>query len=364
MKILLVSTLKRKVGKYETASRSQIIYELASGLAKKGHEVAVLATADTNIEGVRTIPIIPQGWIDAPPVENTFFRDVASLIKLAQSVTEIQKDFDIVHNHTYPEFFLPVVEDRLTTPLVTTVHVQATDYIDEILSGFTKTHFVSISKAHQSDFPRTHMDTVIYNGVDTNLFSYQEKKDDYLLWLGRLAKAKNADGTFMDPKGIRWAIALAEKTKQKLIMSGNVEDREFFEKDVRPHLSSTIQWVGDIGTELPLTRNKVVSLMQNAKAYLMTINWEEPFGLVMAESMSCGTPVIAFNHGSVPELIINKKTGFIIDPSTGIDGLAAAVSAIASINSQTCRTHVVENFSLEKMVHNYEQYYLSLLEKK
>src|SRR3989344_2387818 len=103
MKILLVSTLKRKVGKNETASRSQIIYELANGLAKKGHEVAILATADTQIDGVQTIPITVQGWIDAPPVENAFFRDVASLIKLAQSVTEIQKDFDIIHNHTYPE---------------------------------------------------------------------------------------------------------------------------------------------------------------------------------------------------------------------------------------------------------------------
>jgi len=363
MKILLVSTLKRKVCAHETASRSQIIFELAYGLAQKGHKVSIAATADTHIEGVQTIPILPQGWVDAPPVENSFFRDVASLISLSQTVVKIQKNFDIIHNHTYPEFFLPLVEDKFTVPFVTTVHVQATDYIDSVLSQFTKSHFISISKAHRDGFPKTKIDQIIYNGVDTKLFAYREQKDDYLLWLGRLAKAKNKDGTFMDPKGIRWAIALAEKTNQRLIMSGNVEDKTFFEQDVRPHLNNKIQWIGDISSELPLSRAKVVSLMQSAKAYLMTINWEEPFGLVMAEAMSCGTPVIAFNHGSVPEVIQDKKTGFIVDPASGLEGLASALSAIQEIHPNDCRAHVVQNFSLENMVHNYEKYYLQLLQK-
>ena len=103
--------------------------------------------------------------------------------------------------------------------------------------------------------------------------------------------------------------------------------------------------------------------MANARALLMTINWEEPFGLVMAEAMSSGTPVIAFNRGSVPELIKHRKTGLIVDPRHGLTGLKKALLKIGTINPRDCREHIENNFSIEKMVDNYEKTYKEIISK-
>ncbi len=363
MKILLVSTLKRNVTPQITASRSRIIYELANGFVKKGHQVSLLGTGDSQIPSVTTIPIIPKSWVDLPPVENPYFREMASLVQLAKKTVELQGNFDIIHNHTYPEFFLPLIENDLKTPLVTTIHVQATDYIDETLALFKKTYFISISNAHRKLFSKAPIYKVVYNGVDTNLYAFNQKKDDYLLWLGRLSKAKNDNGEFMDTKGVKWAIKLARETGDRLLLSGSVEDPVFFEKEVKPYLSDKIQWVGPISSEQSLNKQEVVGLMQKAKAFLMTINWYEPFGLVMAEAMSCGTPVIGFNRGSVSELVINGKTGFVVNPEEGIDGLKNSLIKINSINPIDCRKHVEENFSIDKMVSNYQQTYQEIIEK-
>lgn len=363
MKILILSTLKRKITRQMTASRSQIIYKLASGLAKKGHQVSILGTGDTEVEGCQTIPITEKGWVDLPAAENPFFLETATIARLIRKMVEIEGNFDIVHNHLYPEFLPPLVEDELKTPLVTTVHIQATEFIDKTLSLFKKTYLISISKAHQSLFKKTKFYKVIYNGIDTNLFSFRPQKDNYFLWVGRLSKAKNKDGRFMDPKGVRWAIKLAQETGINLILTGNVEDFDFFNRDVKPYLNDKIKWYGPVSPEQSLTQKEVANLMQNAKAFLMTINWYEPFGLVMAEAMSCGTPVIGFDRGSVSELVIDGKTGFVVPPEKGVDGLKEALGKIDQINPEDCRRHAVKNFSQEKMVENYEKTYLEILAK-
>ncbi len=364
MKILLVSTLKRAVTAQVTASRSRVIYELANGLVKKGHRVSLLGTGDSIIPGVTTIPLIPKAWVDLPAVENPYFREMATLVSLARKVVELQSDFDIIHNHTYPEFFLPLIETELNTPFVTTIHIQGEDYIDQTLSLFKKTHFVSISNAHRALFKKARIFKVVRNGVDTNLYVFNEKKEDYLLWLGRLSKAKDVSGDFMDPKGVKWAIQLARETGSRLLLSGNVEDMEFYNKEVKPNLSDKIQWIGPVSHEQSLTKEQVVNLMQKAKAFLMTINWYEPFGLVMAEAMSCGTPVVGFDRGSVSELVVNGKTGFVVKPQEGIEGLKKAFSQISTINPLDCRKHVEDNFSIEIMVANYEKVYQEILESK
>ena len=376
MRILIVSTLKRRIGPDVFASRSRIIYQLAAGLARKGHKVSVLGTSDSQLDGVKIISILDKGWVDLPPVENEFLRETASLISQAKKIVEVQDSFDIVHNHTYPDFFPSVLEKDIKIPLVTTLHALYDDYMDDLLSGFTKTHFVSLSHGYKKLYKKASINHVVYNGVDTNLYAFSKQKKDYLLWLGRLPKGKNADGTFVDPKGVGNSIKLAKETGSNLILSAACEEKKFFETDVKPYLNDKIQWVGDVCAEQSLPIEKVVRLMQNAKAFLMTVNQEEPFGLVMAEAMSCGTPVIAFNRGAVPEIIRDGVTGFIVEPKDsqkepqfiirkkGIEGLVEAVKRIGEIDIKTCRDHVLQNFSVEKMVDSYEKLYFDIITEK
>ncbi len=357
MKILLAASLKRKVAEDVSASRSRIIYQLASGLVKKGHEVSLLGTGDSEIDGVKIIPIIPKSFVDLPKAENPFYAETSHLVRMSRKIEEIGNDFDIIHNHTYPEFINLMAISGTKTPMVTTVHAQATPELDDALSVFPDANLISISKAHMSEFKKAKFIKCVYNGVDTNTYVYSEGNEDYMLWLGRLSKARKDDGSFLDPKGVTWAIKLAKATGQKLLISGSVEDQEFYDKEIKPNLSDNIRWYGPISSEQKLDRADVIKIMQHAKAFLMTINWNEPFGLVMAEAMSCGTPVIAFNHGAVSEVVKDGVTGFVVDPSKGIDGLIEATKKLDEIMPLDCRQHILDNFSIENMVNNYETVY-------
>lgn len=363
MKILIVSTLKRRIGSDIFASRSRIIYQLSKGLAEKGHSVSLLGTADSKIPGVEIIPVIDKGWVDLPPPENVFHRDVATLMKQAGMMLELQDSFDVIHNHTYPDFFPSIIEPELNKPLFTTLHALHTDYIDDLISKYKKTHFIALSKAYKNLYKKASIYDVVYNGIDTTLYAYKQEKGDYLFWLGRLAEGKKENGEYIDQKGVEWAIKLAEETGSKLIMAGPCEDKKFFDKDVAPHLSEKIQWYGEVSREQSIPVEKIVELMQNAKAFLMTINQQEPFGLVMAEAMSCGTPVIGFDRGAVLEIVVNGKTGFVVNPLEGIEGLKTALQKISTIDPLSCRKHVEENFSIEKMVNSYEKLYQEVINK-
>jgi len=361
MKILIVSLLKRHVSQDQLSSRPRIIFELTKGLIEKGHDVTFLGTGDSDVPGAKMISVIPQSFVKLPPFENPFYAETSFLIQLEKKIEELAPQFDIIHNHTYPEFINLFATEKISPPLVTTIHAQGTPELDTVLSLFPKAYFISISEAHKRLFMKTPIFKVVYNGIDTSIYSFEEKKDDYLLWLGRLAKAKNADGSFMDPKGVRWAIQLAQSTGQNLMLSGNIEDMEFYKKDVEPYLNNKIKWVGPLSSELTLSKPEVAKLMQKAKAYLMTINWYEPFGLVMTEAMACGTPVIGFDRGAVKELIIEGKTGFVIPPQKGLEGLKQALNKLPSIHPTDCRKHIEEKFSTQIMVDNYEKTYQEIL---
>lgn len=362
LKIALLAALKRPITPPTTVSRNRVILELAQGLVKKGHQITLFGTGDSQIPGVEIVEVVPKGLVDLPQTENPFYTDTAYITHSIMKLLSEQGRFDVIHNHTYPEFLPLIASALIKKPLVTTVHSQITPELRMALSDtFGTSILVSISESARKALNLN--SRLVYNGIDTDFFVPNPTSEkSYLLFVGRMSKAKK-DGKFMDPKGVVSAIAAAEHSGEHLKIVGNIEDKKFYDELVLPHLSDKIELVGEISSEQMLTREDMRTLHQNAKAFIFPINWEEPFGLVMAEAMASGTPVIAYNRGSVSELVRDGLTGFIIDPTKGIEGLVEAIKRIGEIDRAACRKHVEENFSDRKMVEGYEKIYQEILER-
>jgi glycosyltransferase involved in cell wall biosynthesis len=255
------------------------------------------------------------------------------------NLMEKAADFDIIHNHFD---FLPLTYSGLIkTPVVTTIHGFSSPKIIPVYQKYNQTsHYVSISNSDRSSL-LTYAAT-IYNGIKVDDFEFQKTPEDYLLYFGRIHH----------DKGTAEAIEIATKSKKKLLIAGIVQDGNYFEQKIKPFLNDEIVYVGEAGPE------KRSELMKNALALLHPINFNEPFGMSVAEAMLCGTPVIAFNRGSMSELIIHEKTGFLVD---NIDQAIDAVSDTGRINREECRSWSVEQFSQKKMVNEYFKLYERVL---
>ncbi|MFO8055096.1 MAG: glycosyltransferase, partial [Bacteroidales bacterium] len=202
-------------------------------------------------------------------------------------------------------------------------------------------YYVSISNSDRS--PELNYIATVYNGINANDFILNHDPDDYLLYFGRIHPHK---GTYE-------SIQIAKKTKRKLIISGLIQDHEYFENKVKPLINNDdIVYVGNSG---PDERNR---LLGGAYALLHPVSFDEPFGLSVVEAMMCGTPVIAFKRGSMPELIMNGKTGFLVST---IEEASEMIENVQFINRKYCRDYAVSNFSMEKMVDGYLKTYKHIL---
>lgn len=374
LKIAMLAPIKRPLTADTTVSRQRIIADLSLGLIKKGHQVTIFATKDSALYSAKIIGIPDRGLNFLPPAENPFYQHTSFLTRMIGEAVRNQDQFDVIHNHMYPEYLALLALDSFKTPLVTTVHSQMVGETIEALKCFPKANLIAISNCAKIASGIENIQ-VVHNSIDTNLFvPNQNISKDYFLFVGRMSKAKDKNGQYFDPKGVGQAIKVAEQTGEKLKIAGNVEEQAFFDQLIKPHLSEKIQFVGEVSAEQLLTRQQMVELFQGAKALINPIKWEEPFGLVMVEAMACGTPVIAYNRGSVPEIVRDGVTGFVIDPDDenrpgigswiikkrGIEGLVEAVQRVEEIDRTACRKHVEENFTVEKMVEGYEKVYQKL----
>lgn len=361
LRIAMLTGIKRSINPGVTAARNRVIVDLATELVSRGHDVTLYTTQDSSLPGVHIEPILPSGLTALPAAENPFYQHTAYLTKMIATLISKQDSYDVVHNHMYPEYLPLLALDAMRIPTITTFHAQMTPESTEVLGMFPSATVVAISDAASRASGRGL--PVVHNGIDTDLFVPDDtRKHEYALFVGRMSKAKGNDGAFLDPKGVTNAIAVCEKLRMPLKIVGNIEDPEFFEMLIKPHLSDTIQLVGGGGKEQNLTREDVVALYQGARVFLNPINWEEPFGLVMAEAMSCGVPVVAYDRGSVSELVADGKTGFVVDPQRGHDGLIEALGAVDSIDRHACRSHAVERFSKARMTSDYLDWYQKLLQ--
>lgn len=337
MKIAILSPISwrtppRKYGPWE-----QVASNIAAGLIKCGHEVTLFATGDS----------LTQGKLAS--VCNTSLGEDATLDpKVWESLhisnlMEQAKDFDIIHNH-YD--FLPLTYSQLIyTPMITTIHGFSSPQILPVYKKYNKkTAYISISKSDQHK-DLSYLQT-IYHGINSEDFPFRSTKEDYLLYFGRIHPHK----------GTHLAIEIAKASGIPLKIAGLIQDQQYYDHEIQPHIGKgDVTYAGNAG---PLTR---ADLLGGARALMHPISFDEPFGLSVVESMMSGTPVIAFNRGSMPELILDGKTGFLVK---NVAEAVEAVEKLSDIFPQDCRDHAIRNFSQERMVGEYIGAYAKILSMK
>ncbi len=333
MKIAVLAPVAWRTPPRHYGPWEQVASNVAEGLVAAGIDVTLFATQDSLTKG-KLDAVIAKGYaedmnVDAKTVECLH---ISNLMEKAGS-------FDLIHNHFD---FLPLTYSKLIrTPVLTTIHGFSSKKIISVYKKYNQSsHYVSISNSDRS--PELQYLGTVYNGLRISDFTFNPDPHDYLLFLGRIHP----------DKGTAEAIEIARCSKKKLLIAGIIQDQDYFNEKVKPFLGDEIQFLGHAGPEM---RNK---LLGNAMALLHPIQFNEPFGMSVAEAMLCGTPVIAFNKGSMPELIVHEKTGFLVN---NVQEAVDALTSISKLNRQSCNDWAASHFSQEKMAADYIHFYKTIL---
>src|SRR3989338_819155 len=348
MKIGILAPPSLSVPPKAYGGTEKIVSLLADGLVDRGHDVTLFASGDSQTRA-KLVSVYPEG------LGNSGFNKDLPYLPLIHYRECFRRadEFDIIHNHA--QYLAMFQAEFSKTPVVHTIH--GSYYPGEIpkekrrgLETFKHFNFISISENQRLGMRELNFAATVYNGIDISQFEYVEKtKGEYLLWVGRI----------VEKKGPLPAIETARKLNLPLVIAAAIDpaDRAYYENEIKPLIDGKqVSFIGEINHETSS------GLYGNAICTLFPITWHEPFGLVMVESMACGTPVVAYNCGSFPEIVEDGKTGFTVDTESGVGGLVHAVREIDRIQRGDCRARVVENFSKEKMVADYESVYKKILE--
>jgi len=310
---------------------------LTEGLVARGHDVTLFATGDSQTSGTLHA-VCPRGYEE----DRSIMPKVWECLHISE-LFEHAENFDIIHNNFD---FLPLTYTGLiSTPVVTTIHGFSSPGILPVYKKYnSKVFYVSISDSDRSpdlDYIKT-----IHHGIDLKQFDFQPEPDDYLLFFGRIH----------NDKGAKEALEIARACNKKLILAGIIQDQAYYDQYVAPHIANDkVIYAGSVG---PVERNR---LLGKACALLHPIQFDEPFGLSIIESMACGTPAIAFNKGSMPELIEHGKNGFLV---SGCEEAVEHVARIKSIDRLDCRQAVEDRFTVDSMVEKYIDVYTEVHEKR
>lgn len=333
MRIAVLSPIAWRTPPRHYGPWEQVASNITEGLIAAGHDVTLFATGDSITEG-KLRSVVEIGYEED---QNYDVKVVESLH--ISSLMDMASEFDIIHNNFD---FLPLTYSGLIdTPMLTTIHGFSSNQILPVYRKYNgRTSYVSISNADRNNEIK-YLATV-YNGLKISEFSFNAIPDDYLLFFGRVHP----------DKGAAEAIEIAQKSNRQLIIAGIIQDRNYFETKIKPYLNDQITFIGSAGSAMRK------DLLGKARALLHPILFNEPFGLSVAEAMLCGTPVIAFNRGSMPELIDHNKTGFLVDD---VDEAVNAVPNLSSLNRLDCHVWSKSKFSQEKMVADYLTCYHSII---
>ncbi len=336
MKIAILSSIAWRTPPRQYGPWEQVASYLTEGLVEKGIDVTLFATTDSvtaaRLEGTCATPYSENREVDPK---------VAECLHISH-LMENAAQFDLIHNHFD---FLPLTYSRLIgTPMLTTIHGFSSPKILEVYQKYNaSSSYASISDADRSE--KLDYIATVYNGVDGRDFPFEMNPQDYLLFFGRIHPHK----------GTLEAIQIAREAGKVLLIAGLIQDDAYFEEKIRPCIDDrSVFYIGNVG---PGERK---TLLGKALALLHPIQFDEPFGLSVAESMFCGTPVIAYNRGSMCELIADGKSGFLVRT---IGEAVQAIEKVPQIDRQECRQWAKAMFSKEKMVDNYLAVYNQILSR-
>lgn len=336
VKIAQVAPLYESVPPQLYGGTERVVSYLTEELVRQGHDVTLFASADS-----RTAANLRAVCPKALRLEKRKFpTPLAWHVLQGELVAQEADSFDVVHSHADFLLFPHIRERRI--PAITTMHGRL-DIPDQyaLFKEFDDMNLVSISNAQRAPMPWANWIATVHHGLPEDSYRPKESKGDYLAFLGRVSPEK----------GLAHAIRIAKNTRMPLRIAAKVDpvDEKYYQKNIRPLLKDPqIEFLGEIGED------EKSEFLGNAAAVLFPITWPEPFGLVMIEAMACCTPVIAFPGGSVPEIIENGVTGFVVN---SVKAATQAIDRIPTISRSRCREVFETRFSARRMCEDYVRVY-------
>ena len=340
MRIAQVAPLYESVPPKLYGGTERVVSYLTEELVRQGHDVTLFASGDSKTSA-RLIAACP----NALRLDANCKDPLVHHANLLDMVFESAANFDVIHFHV--DYLHLPLSTRQKIPHVTTLHGRLD--LPDLVPLYRRFHdvpVVSISNAQRAPIPWANWQATVYHGLPEDLLAYNERPGDYLAFLGRISPEKGLDE----------AIEIARRSKQKLRIAAKVDpvDQSYFQEVIEPLLKNPYcEYIGEIGEA------EKADFLGNARALLFPINWPEPFGLVLIEAMACGTPVIAYPRGSVPEVIEDGLTGLLVDD---VDGAVRAVSRVDRLSRSGCRKTFERRFTAYRMTRDYLQVYKRLRE--
>jgi len=341
LRIAQVAPLYESVPPRLYGGTERVVAYLTEELVRQGHEVTLFASGDSRTSARLVAPCACALRLD-PQARDA----LAQHLVMIEEVFRQADDFDVVHFHV--DYLHFPVSSRQQVPHLTTLHGRL-DLPDlaPLYQTFPEMPVVSISNAQRKPLPWLNWQATVYHGLPENLYGCQEEPEDYLAFLGRISAEKRLD----------LAIEIARRSGLPLRIAAKVDraDADYFEEVIRPLLRQPgVEFLGEVGEQDKAT------FLGRARALLFPIDWPEPFGLVLIEAMACGTPVIAFRRGSVPEVLDPGETGFIC---ASVEEAVAAVGRLPEISRRGCRRVFDRRFTAARMARDYVSLYRSRLER-
>jgi glycosyltransferase involved in cell wall biosynthesis len=342
MRIAQIAPLTEAVPPALYGGTERVVSWLTEELVAMGEDVTLFATGDSV-----TSAKLEAMWPRALRLDGTVRDPYGLQMMMIEIVRQRAREFDFLHFHV--DYFPFSVMMRQTTPFVTTLHGRL-DLPEHhpVFAAFPTVPLISISNGQRRPIPRVNWVGTVHHGLPPDLLRPQAVAPSYLAFLGRVSPEKGVDR----------AIEISQRCGLRLKIAAKVDkmDQDYFDAEIRPLLSTPgVEFLGEIGDE------EKSAFLSGAIALLMPIDWPEPFGLVMIEAMACGTPVIAFNRGSVPEILGDGLTGFVVEDVTSA---AAAVRDAASLSRAAIRRHFEERFTARRMAEDYRRLYHKLVDRE